>query len=697
MWRFLFMATVVGLPGLVSLADGQSRPAVAFEIVDGITGQAIADANVTILSLHNLEHPVSVKTNLDGRARYIESSEQDARRLRVTVRASGHHPFHAAIDNAKTSSNPYQIRMRPGKVLRGRVSDSSGQPIAGVRVTTTDAADVSLHGYYYTLFDTKTDVEGRFGFDSVASRKILRLQFSHPNYRTQWVSGLDDGEMEVVFTKKRRVRGTVTNFRGAPVANAIVVAEHGGNQTTTSADGMFDLGMVSGTPIQIVVTADRLSPQLVSVSADMNASKLPVRLLPGRTIRFRVTGKEGQPVSSVQVNSSIWKNTSALRLEETSDDNGYVTIRNAPADVVEYKFRHPEYAIHIKRLKAESKRHEIELLDAHPSKLPDADQTALPVAEFLTNKPMALDLDPSVPTRRIMHLCKIDGTVLKPLINDVGLRHKYDRHGTPDVSADGSTIAYDAWSTDGGDWDDARIIVANIDGTNARDIVWGVIPSLSPDGSHVAYSRPTKFAPKGAARGQSIWTMKTDGSDQKLIADNYAWGARWTADGKSIVFRGGLDDRGTTVSGNCLRVYDLQTETTRNVFSPEESPFTSLKFHLNVSRHGRLAVMKGTLREGGGAIAVVNIDRGVESIRLVKRHFPEDPNFFVPVGGVASISHDENWIAIACRNKGGMVGHAIDIDGILEPHSFPNFPKDCLVLDPTYTPDGKHIIVGISP
>ncbi|EMI40611.1 carboxypeptidase regulatory-like domain-containing protein [Rhodopirellula sp. SWK7] len=679
---------------VTSSADDNSVTDVTFQILDATTDQPIGAAKVHVRCLSQIDSPTRLKSNPDGIASYVPPSTLAPLRLRITVRATGYHPYHAAIDDAKTLDNLLPIPMRPGRKWQGRVVDSTGSPVADTRVTTTDAADVSVHGYYYTLFDTRTDSEGRFEFDAVADTAKLRLELSHPDFKTQWFTCKGNARQEFVLRQSHALRGRVLDFRGKPVTDATVIADQSNTTVTTDAEGQFDLGMTMAPQSTVVVMADRLSPQMVSITPETESNDLSLRLLPGRTIRFRVSGPDGRPLNNTQVRSIRWQDSTLLRLTGTSDAEGQITIRNAPADLVEYEFRHPEYGVTVAHLQAENKRHEIELPGRHQT--PSATNNQNPELANETGIEQ-LDIDLSVPESRIMHLCAIDGTVLRPLINDVTLRHRYDRQGTPDVSPDGSTVAFDAWSTNGDEWDDARIIVANRDGSNARDIAWGVIPSLSPDGSHIAYSRPTKHAPADGTRGQSIWTMKSDGTDQKMIEDNYAWGARWTADGRSIVFRGGLDDQGRSVSGNCLRVYDLETETTRNAFSPEESPFSSLHFHLNVSRHGRLAVMNGTLHDGTKQMAVVDIDQGISSLRMLQMKFPHISNFFVPVGGVASFSADDAWIASVCRQDGLPVGHALAIDGVRDPRPFPNLPKNLRVLDPTFTPDGKHLIVSFSP
>ncbi|MFG0288114.1 MAG: peptidase yuxL, partial [Rhodopirellula sp. JB044] len=88
---------------------------------------------------------------------------------------------------------------------------------------------------------------------------------------------------------------------------------------------------------------------------------------------------------------------------------------------------------------------------------------------------------------------------------------------------------------------------------------------------------------------------------------------------------------------------------------------------------------------------------GIRSLRIVKLQFPQIPNFVVPGGGVASISPDGKWIATLCRREGLPAGHQLSVDGVLDPRPFPNLPENIRAFDPTYTPDGKQLIVALSP
>ena len=229
-----------------------------------------------------------------------------------------------------------------------------------------------------------------------------------------------------------------------------------------------------------------------------------------------------------------------------------------------------------------------------------------------------LDVDPAKPMRLILHVCQSDGVPLRPLVDDTGLRNKYDRQGTPDVSSDGSKVAFDAWSLSGsGDWQDAMIIVVNFDGSEATAVSDGVMPSFSPDAKRLCISRPAKHAKQEGARGQSLWLMNVDGSDKEMIADRGAWGGRWSPDGRSIVFHGGVDDSGAKLPTTCLRLYDIETKTTRLVFSPAESPFSRLVHHFEWALQGRRVAFGGSLKGGSTATGVIDVDKGIDSLQII--------------------------------------------------------------------------------
>ena len=91
--------------------------------------------------------------------------------------------------------------------------------------------------------------------------------------------------------------------------------------------------------------------------------------------------------------------------------------------------------------------------------------------------------------------------------------------------------------------------------------------------------------------------MNADGNGKKMITDGGAWGARWTADGRSLVFRGGVDNNGKKLKKNYLRIYDLQTATFRDAFTSQTSPFSKMSFYFDCSAQGRMVAFGGTQLE----------------------------------------------------------------------------------------------------
>ncbi len=300
-----------------------------------------------------------------------------------------------------------------------------------------------------------------------------------------------------------------------------------------------------------------------------------------------------------------------------------------------------------------------------------------------------LDIDRTNPRRMILHVCEADGTPIRPLVSDVQLRNKFDRQGTPDVTTDGTLVVYDAWKV-GGDWQDARIVTVNIDGSNARDVTDGVMPSFAPDGKRMVVSRSPKMGKPEGAEGQSIWVMDIDGSDKKMIADHGAQGARWSPDGKSLVFFGGVDAEGKAAGNNCLRLYDFESETISYVFRPEQSPFKTLIQHFDWPKENkRLVAFGGALKKGGSATAVVDVDEG-HKFKIIS-----DESDMRTFHGLSVDWHPAGKHLLVTGFEGRRpVPQWLAIDKDAERIEFTGLPDDVGVRDPVLTPEGKYLIAS---
>ena len=95
----------------------------------------------------------------------------------------------------------------------------------------------------------------------------------------------------------------------------------------------------------------------------------------------------------------------------------------------------------------------------------------------------------------------------------------YTSCGSPRWSRDGHKLAFDGWrSWTGQDYYQSHIFVANADGSGAKDLGDGSLPSMSPDNRHLAYVR------FGANYG--VWLMNAVGNWNKGI-DSSERRKRW--------------------------------------------------------------------------------------------------------------------------------------------------------------------------
>ncbi|WP_077025001.1 PD40 domain-containing protein [Fuerstiella marisgermanici] len=117
------------------------------------------------------------------------------------------------------------------------------------------------------------------------------------------------------------------------------------------------------------------------------------------------------------------------------------------------------------------------------------------------------------------------------------------------VAPDGNSIAIVAALPGQAVTSDTEIYVATMDGRSIRSLGKGTLPSWSPGGGRLAYSR---FSP---ARG--VWIMRADGTNRQLI-DESGWGAAWSPDGRMIAYAD------TSTATGDIRVFDLAEDTFRS-------------------------------------------------------------------------------------------------------------------------------------
>jgi len=90
---------------------------------------------------------------------------------------------------------------------------------------------------------------------------------------------------------------------------------------------------------------------------------------------------------------------------------------------------------------------------------------------------------------------------------------------------DGTKVVFGSMLIEGNRVTSQQVVVANVDGSGFRVLAEGSAPSVSPDGTRIAYSD------KG-----SIWVMNADGTGKMKILPAGANDPAWSPDGNKIAF-----------------------------------------------------------------------------------------------------------------------------------------------------------------
>jgi TolB protein len=185
-----------------------------------------------------------------------------------------------------------------------------------------------------------------------------------------------------------------------------------------------------------------------------------------------------------------------------------------------------------------------------------------------------------------LFLTNVDGSEPKQLTVLPG----FTSQGSPEWSRDGKLICFDVWKM-GGSVATGQIAVVNADGTKPRIIGEGVMPSFSPGGKRIAFSR---------ASVGGVWITSLDEPDQEPVQlDAAGWGTSWAPDGR-IAFA--ISNGG----GRNLAVVDLVDGTRELLFDAQTSPYRSIYWNMAWSPDSKRIVFKGITREGQVEVGVVD-------------------------------------------------------------------------------------------
>lgn len=271
-------------------------------------------------------------------------------------------------------------------------------------------------------------------------------------------------------------------------------------------------------------------------------------------------------------------------------------------------------------------------------------------------------------TPEALYTLNADGTGWKKLFELKG----YPVIGSPVVSPDGQTIAFDGWQVraTNGRFDATgppTVFAVDIDGKNPRQLCQGQMPSWSADGKRFACSRT-----QGA---YGIAIMSAGGQEQQRIGA-HGWSAQWSPDGKRIAY----------YEGNNLLVYDVETSQSHDVLGAGHA-YRQIYWNMCWSPDSKQICFKGISAQGKEELALVDA-AGAE--RGLKVRFSGEP-----FSSKFAWHPHENRIVFAkpCPERQVIQLFQFDPKTDDPPALVPGQDPASHNEDPCWTPDGKRLIL----
>ncbi len=214
------------------------------------------------------------------------------------------------------------------------------------------------------------------------------------------------------------------------------------------------------------------------------------------------------------------------------------------------------------------------------------------------NSPTSPSEDRTEYQTRVM-IASADGSNVGTVMHTPG----FTTHGSPRWSRDGKMVAIDAWKK-GETHVNAKIIIAHLDGSKVLTLGDGAMPTFSPDGTQIVFSR---YSPN-----HGIWIQRIDESGhepQQIVRDG--WSGAWLPDGDAISFT-------TYRSGRPnICIHSIEDAEQRFLFErTTENPFRQLYWNYAWSNDGKYVAVPAVT--GDGQSELITIDARGASYGLTR-------------------------------------------------------------------------------
>ncbi len=265
-----------------------------------------------------------------------------------------------AFNNAVMKADTLEVKLEPGAIWRGKVTDEAGKAVAGAKVRVTNA----LKGVDWensrrpfgeknlALYTAQSGADGSFEIADVPVDWNLSYYVENPKFAINNGSGALAGvEKLIKMAPGGGVRGRILDLEGKPLSQILVYAAPtprgaGGNGGKTDENGVFDIKSLTPGFYNIVVyqleKLDFVLPRVMGVQIEVGkvADAPDMRAVKGVEVKGIVRDAATQkPLAGASIIAQEKNDTSA---SNTSGADGRFTLRVAPGRYKVYLSGPPE-------------------------------------------------------------------------------------------------------------------------------------------------------------------------------------------------------------------------------------------------------------------------------------------------------------------------------------------------------------------
>ena len=205
---------------------------------------------------------------------------------------------HITCSNQDTAT--LTIETKPEGIVKGRVTNEKGEPIAGVRVGTEESG-------YFDVDRAKTDEHGDYVLAGLDPDMRIGVNAHADGYQSQYEKPVifPQGQREatldlaLIAEKYRALSGIVVNADGKPVEGATVSygwadCYAGFEKAQTDKNGKFQLKKVDLTKNVVLARKSGFAPSFAFVEADVSP-EIKLVLQRGHSLEGTLVNEEGDP------------------------------------------------------------------------------------------------------------------------------------------------------------------------------------------------------------------------------------------------------------------------------------------------------------------------------------------------------------------------------------------------------------------